>query len=143
MNAASEGLLHFFAPLLLTRGAKNAILQKVTKRLQNYKLVTRTGVSQMAEATEGLVYRGHPLRRVDNLIYYGSMADKYIVLLQILDTVKEQDMDVAKRVSVQLQLTDPDLKSRDRVVKKSEKDSLYAAMDVGCIWLERALAGKL
>ena len=89
----------------------------------------------------GLVYKNHPLRRIDNLIYYGSMADKYIVLLQILDTKKEQDMDVATRVSVQLQLTDPDLKSRDRVVK-SEKDSLYAAMDVGCIWLERALAGK-
>ena len=90
----------------------------------------------------GLVYKNHPLRRIDNLIYYGSMADKYIVLLQILDTKKEQDMDVATRVSVQLQLTDPDLKSRDRVVKKSEKDSLYAAMDVGCTWLERALAGK-
>ncbi len=91
---------------------------------------------------EGLVYKNHPLRRVDNLIYYGSMADKYIVLLQILDTKKEKDMDVATRVSVQLQLTDPDLKSRDRVVKKSEKDNLYAAMDVGCIWLERALSGK-
>ena len=90
----------------------------------------------------GLVYKNHPLRRIDNLIYYGSMADKYIVLLQILDTKKEQDMDVATRLSVQLQLTDPDLKSRDRVVKKSEKASLYAAMDVGCIWLERALAGK-
>ena len=90
----------------------------------------------------GLVYKNHPMRRVDNLIYYGSTADKYIVLLQILDTKKEQDMDVATRVSVQLQMTDPDLKSRDRVVKKSEKDSLYAAMDVGCIWLERALAGK-
>ena len=38
----------------------------------------------------GLVYKNHPLRRVDNLIYYGSMADKYIVLLQILDTKKEQ-----------------------------------------------------
>ena len=24
----------------------------------------------------------------------------------------------------------------------NEKDSLYAAMDVGSIWLERALAGK-
>ena len=82
------------------------------------------------------------MRRVDNLIYYGSMADKYIVLLQILDTKKEKDMDVATRVSVQLQLTDPDLKSRDRVVKRSEKDNLYAAMDVGCIWLERALSGK-
>ena len=91
---------------------------------------------------EGLVYKSHPLRRVDNLIYYGSMADKYIVLLQILDTKKEKDMDVATRVSVQLQLTDPDLKSRDRVVKRSEKDNLYAAMDVGCIWLERALSGK-
>ena len=86
--------------------------------------------------TEGLIYKNHPLRRIDNIIYYGSMADKYIIMLQILDTKKEQDMDV------QLQLTDPDLKSRDRVVKKSEKDSLYAAMDVGSIWLERALAGK-
>ena len=92
--------------------------------------------------TEGLIYKIHPLRRIDNIIYYGSMADKYIIMLQILDTKKEQDMDVATRVSVQLQLTDPDLKSRDRVVKKSEKDSLYAAMDVGSIWLERALAGK-
>ena len=99
----------------------------------------------MAESkkAEGLMYRNHPLRRIDNLIYYGSMADKYIVMFQILDTKKEQDMDVATRVSVQLQLTDPDLKSRDRVIKKSEKDSLYAAMDVGAVWLERALAGKL
>ena len=56
---------------------------------------------------EGLVYRNHPLRRVDNLIYYGSMADKYIVMLQILETKKEKDMDVATRVSVQLQLTAP------------------------------------
>ena len=90
----------------------------------------------------GLVYKNHPLRRIDNLIYYGSMADKYIVLLKILYTKKEQHMHVPTRGSVQLPLTDPDLKSRDRVVKKSEKDSLYAAMDVGCIWLERALAGK-
>ena len=70
------------------------------------------------------------------------MADKYIIMMQILDTKKEQDLDVATKVSVQLQLTDPNLKSRDRVVKKSEKDSLYAAMDFAAIWLERALAGK-
>ncbi len=46
---------------------------------------------------EGLVYKNHPLRRVDNLIYYGSMADEYIVMLQILETKKEKDMDVASR----------------------------------------------
>ena len=91
---------------------------------------------------QGLVYKNHPLRRIDNQIYYGSMADKYIVMFQILETKKEQDMDVATRVSVQLQLTDPVAKSRVRIVKKTEKDSLYAAMDVGSIWLERALAGK-
>ena len=92
--------------------------------------------------TEGLMYKGHPLRRVENLIYYGTMAEKYINMMQVLESKKEQDLNVATKVSVQLQLTDANLKSRDRVVKKSEKDSLYAAMDVAAIWLDRALAGK-
>ena len=95
-----------------------------------------------ATKAEGLIYKGHPLRRVDNFIYYGTMAEKYIIMMQVLDTKKEQDLDLATKVSIQLQLTDPELKSRDRVVKKSEKNSLYAAMDIAAIWLERALAGK-
>lgn len=89
-----------------------------------------------------LMYKGHPLMRKDNLIYYGSMADPYIVLLQIMETKKVGDTDFATRVSVQLQLTDPSARSRDRVAKKSEKSDLYTALDVGCVWLERALAGK-
>ena len=96
----------------------------------------------MADEKIPLTYKGHPLRRKDNLVYYGSMAEKYIIMLQILATQKVDDMDVATKVSVQLQLTDPDLKSRDRVVKKSEKDSLYSAMDVASVWLERALSSK-
>ena len=94
----------------------------------------------MAETNIPLTYKGRPLRRKDNLIYYGTMAETYIIMLQVLDSKKENDLDVATRVSVQLQLTDPDLKSRDRVVKKTEKDSLYSAMDVAAVWLERALA---
>ncbi len=89
-----------------------------------------------------LMYKGRPLMRKDNMIYYGSMADSHIVMLQILESKKVGDMDVASRVSVQLQLTDPAVKSRDRIVKKSEKDGLYTALDVGSIWLQRALAGK-
>ena len=89
-----------------------------------------------------LSYKGHPLRRKDNLIYYGTMAEKYIIMLQVLSPKNHSGLPVADKVSVQLQLTDPDLKSRDRVVKKSEKDSLYAAMDVASVWLERALSGK-
>ena len=93
-------------------------------------------------ATNALEYKGHPLRRKVNLIYFGDMSDKYIVQLQIMDTKKVKDLDVATRVSVQLQLTDPDIRTKDRVVKKSEKDSLYAAMDLASIWLDRALNSK-
>ena len=100
-------------------------------------------MAEKKEQASGLTYKGHPLRRVDNLISYGTMAEKYIILMQVLDKKKVQDLDVATKVSVQLQLTDPDLKSRDRVIKKSEKESLYEAMDISAIWLERALAGKL
>ena len=96
----------------------------------------------MADERIPLSYKGHPLRRKDNLIYYGTMAEKYIIMLQILSTKQVNGLAMADKVAVQLQLTDPDLKSRDRVVKKSEKDSLYAAMDVACVWLDRALSGK-
>ena len=53
--------------------------------------------------TEGLIYKGHPLRRIDNLIYYGTMADPYIVMMQILESKKENGLDMATKVSLQLQ----------------------------------------
>ncbi|MBQ3194195.1 MAG: hypothetical protein IJB59_11605 [Oscillospiraceae bacterium] len=96
----------------------------------------------MADEKAVLTYKGRPLMRKDNLIYYGSMADTHIVQLQVLETRKQGDLDLATRVSVQLQLTDPTARSRDRIVKKSEKDGFYTALDLGCVWLERALAGK-
>lgn len=95
------------------------------------------------QPTEGLMYKDHPLRRVGSMIYYGSMADPYIILMQVKETKKEKDLEMATKVSIELQRTAPDLKSRDRVVKRSEKDSLYGAMDISAIWLERALSGKL
>jgi len=102
-----------------------------------YPMTTAKG-----DKNEILEYKGRPLRRKDNILYYGSMADKYIIMMQILDSKKVDDLDVATKVSLQLQLTDPELKSRDRIVKKTEKDSLYAAMDVASVWLDRALQSK-
>ena len=63
-------------------------------------------------------------------------------MLQILSTKTVNGLEMADKVAVQLQLTDPDLRGRDRVVKKSEKDSLYAAMDIAAVWLDRSLNGK-
>ena len=92
------------------------------------------------EKSKILEYKGHPLRRKDNLIYYGSMSDKYIIMLQVTESKPHEDINLATRIVVQLQYTDPDLKSRDRVVKKSEKNSFFEAIDVAAVWLERALA---
>lgn len=100
--------------------------------------------------SKSLEYKGHPLRRLDNILYYGSMGDKYIVMMQVMESKSVApaagssagDLKVATKVAVQLQLTDPAVKSRDRVVKKTEKNSLYAAMDVASVWLERALSQK-
>ena len=80
--------------------------------------------------------------RKDNMVYYGSMADKYIVIMQILESKSFQDLSLATKVSVTLQLTDQTVRSKDRIIKKSEKDGYYTALDVGCVWLERALASK-
>ena len=89
-----------------------------------------------------LQYKGHPLMRKDNVIYYGSMTDSHIIMMQILDSKKENGIDVASRVSVQLQQTAPGLRTRDRIVKSSEKSSLWSAMDIASIWLGRALSTK-
>ncbi|MEG2000855.1 MAG: hypothetical protein RR053_05635 [Evtepia sp.] len=96
----------------------------------------------MVNGSIPLSYKGRPLRRKDNVIYYGSMTDQYIIVLQILDTKPLKDMNVASRVSVQLQRTDPTLKMRDSVMKRSEKDSLYSAMDIATVWLDRAMNAR-
>ena len=85
----------------------------------------------MSDKKEVLTYKGRPLLRKDNIVYYGSMADSHIVMLQILETKQEGDLQLAT-----------DARSRDRVVKKSEKEGFYTALDLGCVWLERALAAK-
>lgn len=86
-----------------------------------------------------LTYKGRPLTRKDKVLYYGSMAEKYIIMFQILDSKNLDDIELSTRVELQLQLTDPTVKSKDRIVKKTEAEGLYQAMDIASIWLERAL----
>lgn len=50
----------------------------------------------MASAKNALVYKGHPLRRKDNILYYGSMSDKYIIMMQIMDTKPVKPVAVRK-----------------------------------------------
>ncbi len=86
------------------------------------------------------MYKGKPLVRCGDVIYYGSMKDKYVVKLEIKSKKKVQDMEVADRVTVQLMYTDPNIRARKQIVKTSEKEGLYLAMDIADAWLTRALA---
>ena len=95
-----------------------------------------------AKKNELLQYKGHPLMRKENIIYYGSMSDSHIIMMQILESGEVKSLPVAKRVSVQLQQTNPNARTKERIVKKTEKDSLWAAMDIASIWLGRALNNK-
>ena len=94
------------------------------------------------EKSKFLMYKGHPLVRSGNTIYYGSLADKCVVMMQILTTKQVGDMTIADKVQLQLLSTDEELRMKDRILKKSEKNGLYNAMDVGSVWLERALNEK-
>ena len=96
----------------------------------------------MASENIPLSYKGHPLRRKDNLIYYGTMAEKYIVMLRILETKKLGDFTVASRVAVSLLKTAADASPLERIVKHGEKPGLYDALDIGAVWLERALSAE-
>ena len=89
-----------------------------------------------------LLYKGRPLVRSGNTLYYGNMTDPCVVMLQILSTKPVGDMTMADKVQVQLMSTDSELRMKDRILKKSEKTGLYNAMDIGVIWLERALENR-
>ncbi len=89
-----------------------------------------------------LTYKGKPLVRSGDQIYYGNMSDPFVILLQIKSKKTFQDMEVADRVMVQMISTDSELRPRERIIKKAEKKGLYNAMDIGAIWLQRALDKK-
>ncbi|MBQ1224103.1 MAG: hypothetical protein II350_04500 [Clostridia bacterium] len=91
----------------------------------------------------GLSYRGRPLIRKDDTLYYGSMSDKYIIMLQIQDKKTVEGAELATKVSVYLQQTNENIRPKERIVRKTEKPGLYEALDVGAVWLERALADKM
>lgn len=96
----------------------------------------------MAEKKESkfLMYKGIPLVRCGDTIYYGNMGDPYIIMIQINTKRKLYDRDVADKVTIQLLNTDPNVRLRDKIVKKIDKYGLYEAMDIATAWLDRATA---
>ena len=90
-------------------------------------------------AEKFLEYKGKPLVRSGNTIYYGDMNDPYVVCLTIKDSTELKDITLAGDITIQLLSTDEDVSPKDRIIKKSEKNGLFTALDLGATWLERQL----
>ena len=86
-----------------------------------------------------LTYKGKPLVRKGNEIYYGDMSEPYVVRFNILSEKKEGSETIPEKVEVNLLKSDTQLPEKERIAKSTVKDSFYDALDVGFIWLERFL----
>lgn len=89
----------------------------------------------MAEISKYLMYRGKPLVREGQQIFFGSMDDKYILFLGIMTTKEVGGKQVPDDIMIQIQSTAPDHK----VVRVGKKNGLYEAFEFGIIWLENEL----
>ena len=88
--------------------------------------------------TPKLTYKGKPLVRKDNELYYGRMTDPYVLRKQILRTKPVGGMEVADKVHIQVFSTNDSLAPDARVVRQTTKNGLYNALDIGSIWLQKA-----
>lgn len=99
-------------------------------------------VFDFMDKNEFMTYKNKPLVRCGDVLFYGSMSDPYVVRIKIKTQKKVGDLDVADKVSIQLMSTDPNLSPRKQVIKSSEKNGLYNAMDFADVWLKRALKAQ-
>ena len=90
-------------------------------------------------AEQFLTYKGKPLVRKGNTVYYGDMSEKYIVRFEILSKATQGELELSDKIKIELMLSDTSLDEKKRIVKTSEKHGFFEAMDVGSVWLERAL----
>lgn len=85
-----------------------------------------------------LSYKGYPLVRCGNTIYYGNMYDKFVVVIQIQETKKVDDISIATKLKVFKMLTDDKLPANKQIVKAIDKTELFDALDTASYWLKKA-----
>ena len=95
----------------------------------------------MAALTERdvLVDREKPLLRDGNILYYGDFKENFIVRFTILESEKVNDLDMAKKITIELLEKNGDDINSAKLTKKAERTSMWAALDIGIYWLEDIL----
>ena len=84
-------------------------------------------------------YKGLPLVRKGNQIYYGAIDGDTVAMLQIMSTRKVGDLEVADRIKIFLMLTDTEGVDPSEIFKNNtERNGLYEALDLAYVWLSRS-----
>ncbi len=83
-----------------------------------------------------LTYKGKPLVRRGNMIYYGDPQDKYMIVMIVTSTKTKKDLEITTGVTIQLMLNDG---KKEKMIKQAEREGMYAAMDIAEYWLNDAL----
>ncbi len=87
--------------------------------------------------TQTMSYKGHPVVRDGNKVYFGEPYNEVIVVLIILESKGEGGL--PSRILVQLQSTDPALAmSSEKIIKEAERKNLFDALEIGAVWLEKS-----
>ena len=82
-------------------------------------------------------YKGYPLVRQENFIYYGNMSDDYVIMLEVKEKQKVKDLDVASKVKIYQMSTDLTLPPTVGITQTAERESLYEALDLANAWHKR------
>ena len=93
-----------------------------------------------AKKAKVLTYKGKPIYRKGNKIYYGNLEDKLILEIEILETKKVGETDVATKVKFNIQDNTGSEIGTGINYRTGERESLFKAFDIGAWWLQDALA---
>lgn len=92
----------------------------------------------VAKKKKFLTYKGKPLIRCGERVYYGNLEDKYILALDITESKDVSGVKVSEKVKIQLMDNTGEF-GKGQVYRKAERDNLYKALDIGEWWLKDAL----
>lgn len=83
-----------------------------------------------------LEYKGHPLMRKENIIYYGSMSDSHIIMMQILESSDYKGLPVAK-ACIRTASADRSQRTYERAYRQENREEQHVGSDGYCIHLAR------
>ena len=82
-----------------------------------------------------LMYQGKPLIRQDNAYVWGDMNDRAVLFLVVLSNKDVNGQKVPDEILIQVLSTD----EKHEVLKQGQKNGLFAALDIGTVWLKKEL----